>query len=189
MSTYETLNKKNAANALVWTRAGHSMIAWRLVSRGRVYATFTFQDSAQTCGVLRTSHGEWTIEQSFAGPAPHIALRDAVTDEEIAAFRPASTGNGRIEFASGPSFRWLRPSMSLRPCTIVTLKGGPVATVGKPLGNGAGPVTVLLSESASEIPELTFLLALGLYTSLRQSRGTLDTQDADCLEDTVALMA
>jgi hypothetical protein len=183
----ESITSDTKATAMVWTRAGYSINTWRLVSRGRVFATFTFLNAEQTHAVLRTAAGAWEIRETFGGVAPHVGVRPLECDEEIAVFRPATTGNGTTHFASGSIFRWRRPASNMKPASIVTLKGGPIADVGKPLGAGRGPVTVFLAEDAMSVPEIAILLGLGLYTSLLQSRGTLVTEDADYLEDTVAL--
>lgn len=183
----ESINAQTNTTAMVWTRAGYSVNTWRLVCRGRVFGMFTFMNAEQTHAVLRTADGAWEIRETFGGVAPRVGIRPLEGDEEIAVFRPATTGNGTTHFAGGPIFRWRRPSSSARPASIVTLKGGPIADVGKPLGAGRGPVTVFLAEGATQVPEIAVLLGLGLYTSLLQSRGTLMTEDADYLEDTVAL--
>lgn len=184
LEAFDTLTD---STAMVWTRAGYSLSTWRLVRRGHVFATFTFMNAEQTHAVLRTAHGSWEIRETFGGAAPRIGIRPMDASEETAVFRPASTGHGTTHFATGPIFRWRRPSSSARPASIVTLKGGPIAEVSKPLGAGRGPVTVFLAEGAMQVRELPILIGLGLYTSLLQSRGTLMTEDVDFLEETVAL--
>jgi hypothetical protein len=189
MNRLESMNSETTLSALVWTRAGFSTTTWRLVCRGRVFATFTFLDASRSRGVLRAAGGAWEIDQTFGGPAPRVAVREIESDRELAVFRPASTGRGRTDFAGGASFRWVRGASSTRPASIETLRGGPVATVSAPLGDGQGPVPVILAEGAADIPELMVLLGLGLYTAVRQQQGSLTTEDAPILEDTVVLTA
>lgn len=183
----EPMTASTNASAMVWTRAGYSMNTWRLVCRGRAYATFTFLNAEQTRGVLRTASGAFEISETSGGMFPRVAVRPLEGDDEIAVFRPATTGHGTTHFASGTIFRWRRPASSVKPASIVTLKGGPIADVCKPLGGGGGPVPVFLANDAASVPELPILLGLGLYTALLQSRGTLATEDADYLEETVVL--
>jgi hypothetical protein len=188
MKTYEPIKIESRVGAMVWKRAGMSVNTWRLVCRGHTFATFTFMNAAQTVGVLRTETGAWEISETFGGIAPHIAIRGLESDREIAAFRPASTGHGRVDFAGGPVFRWRRAASASRPTSIVTLKGGPIATVGQSMGPNSGLIPIFLADDALNVVELPVLLGVALYNSVRTERGTLHAEDADCLEDTIALV-
>lgn len=188
MKTYEPIQIESRIGAMVWKRAGLSVSTWRLMCRGHTFATFTFMNTSRSRGVLRTEAGSWEIDETFGGPAPHIAIRGLESSREIAAFRPAVTGNGRADFAGGPAFRWRKASSAAKPTSIVTLKGGPIATVGQPMGPGGGLIPIFLADDALGVVELPILLGLALYQSVRGVPGTRAAEYVDILADTVAMV-
>lgn len=187
MTTYEPINSESRVGAFVWKRAGLCMNTWRLTCRERLFAEFTVLNPARTRGVLRTAAGEWIIEQAFGGVAPHVGVRSVATGRVEAVFRPSCTGNGRTDFAHGPTFRWRQPASNTRSADIVTLKGGPIATVARAIADGQGPIAVFLAADALHVPELPVLLGLGLCATLRVQRGEAARVAESSLADTVAM--
>jgi len=187
MERLEPLNLKQSPRALVWVRSGLSVNSWKLVCRGRIYATMTYFDRDQSRALLQTAAGSWEIDLTFGGVPSHAAIREVESGREIAALRTSSTGNGRIDFVDAAAFRWRGEAMAISPALLTTVKGGPIAKVNSPVGAVPNAVMIELEDDAYQVGELPILLGLGLYSMLRHSYEAFEECESLDLADTVSM--
>jgi hypothetical protein len=149
---------------LVWTQPRAGTPAYELYAGEDQVATLRWQQgsTAEACA----AGGQWTFERG-GGWHPHVTVRVAGSDADLATFTTHWTGTGTLECAGGHRFQWRAEDIWRRHWAWQDDDGTPLLRIGAPPKTERGGRTstglVELTLKAGTLTELPLLVLLGWY--------------------------
>lgn len=98
---------KLATVSHTWRRTAGPGPVYRLDAQEGAVATLAFDPADATLARVETADGAWTLRHSRF-PDSAVTLRVAGTGTDLARFHPHVVGLGKLAFAGGETFEWLR---------------------------------------------------------------------------------
>ncbi len=156
--------------------AGAVALAWRPVQGAKktielyagndIYATLR-QERGQPA-VVETAEGRWTLQRRKG----KIAVRAEGSESDLATYSGRWTGEGRLEFASGYAFDWVRTSPWRAERAFVTEGGQRIVRCRRDYGLTRLTDRAEIEPGAAAMPHLALLVALGRYLGTGDDDGS-----------------
>lgn len=168
---------------LVWTQPRARTPAYELYAGEDLVATLHWRGSlAEAC----TAGCQWTFERGGLWH-PHVTVRAAGSDADLATFTARWTGTGTLECGGGRCFQWRAQDVWHTHWAWQDAEGTTLMRIGAQAkseqGGRASKGLVELTPAAVGLTELPLLVLLGWYLVVLQAR---DATAAEAARSTTA---
>jgi hypothetical protein len=153
---------------LRWSQPTLMRREYELRSQEDITATLKWQNAFGSLALAETVDQKWTMKRSgFLRPS--VTIREADSEQEIAAFRPNWGGEGKLQFAQGSWYAWQTTNFWRTHWLFVNQVGEPLVHFNAEFESTAAIIifkkaaVVEIEPRAARIAELSLLAVLGWY--------------------------
>jgi hypothetical protein len=159
---------------LGWAQPERFRRRFELRQEADLVATLEWEKAFGSLATATAADGRWTFKRG-GFLSPHVTVRDAGSDSNLAVFRPGWTGSGAVEHASGRRFLWTSANFWSTQWEWRLPDGTGLLTFRRlsVLARMEGQLQV--APVSASIPEAALLACLGWYLLILQSEDAAAT--------------